>query len=118
MQANFPLPKLSNRLEALRKDLIDGKGFFLFKGIPVREWDLRKCATAYMGLGTYLGYFTSQNGRGHVLGHVKDLGEDPTKTDGFAFTAPMLGMFQHRRVLIIIYMILTLQQPILPHGWF
>lgn len=34
-----------------------------------------------MGLGTYLGYFTSQNGRGHVLGHVKDLGEDPTKTD-------------------------------------
>lgn len=34
-----------------------------------------------MGLGTYLGYFVSQNGRGHVLGHVKDLGEDATKTD-------------------------------------
>ncbi|KAJ5151337.1 uncharacterized protein N7482_010589 [Penicillium canariense] len=80
-QTNFPLPKLSSRLEVLRNDLINGKGFFLFKGIPVREWDLRKCATAYMGLGTYLGYFTSQNGRGHVLGHVKDLGEDPTKTD-------------------------------------
>lgn len=27
-----------------------------------------------MGLGTYFGYFTAQNGRGHVLGHVKDLG--------------------------------------------
>jgi hypothetical protein len=23
----------------------------------------------------------SQNGRGHVLGHVKDLGEDPTQKD-------------------------------------
>jgi hypothetical protein len=34
-----------------------------------------------MGLGTYLGYFVSQNSRGHVLGHVKDLGEDPTKID-------------------------------------
>lgn len=34
-----------------------------------------------MGIGTYLGYFVSQNGRGHVLGHVKDLGEDPTQTD-------------------------------------
>ena len=34
-----------------------------------------------MGLGTYLGYFVSQNGRGHVLGHVKDLGEDPTQID-------------------------------------
>jgi hypothetical protein len=36
---------------------------------------------AYMGLGTYFGYFVSQNGKGHVLGHVKDLGEDPTKTE-------------------------------------
>lgn len=34
-----------------------------------------------MGLGTYFGYATSQNGRGHILGHVKDLGEDPTKTE-------------------------------------
>lgn len=24
---------------------------------------------------------SSQNGRGHVLGHVKDLGEDPTQKD-------------------------------------
>jgi hypothetical protein len=68
-------------MEELRRDLIDGKGFFLFRGLPVQEWDLQKCATAYMGLGTYLGYFVSQNGRGHVLGHVKDLGEDPTKSD-------------------------------------
>lgn len=34
-----------------------------------------------MGLGAYFGYFTSQNGRGHVLGHVKDLGEDPNAKD-------------------------------------
>lgn len=36
---------------------------------------------AYMGLGSYFGYFVSQNGRGHVLGHVKDLGEDATRPD-------------------------------------
>ena len=34
-----------------------------------------------MGLGAYFGYFVSQNGKGHVLGHVKDLGEDPTQKD-------------------------------------
>lgn len=34
-----------------------------------------------MGLGTHLGYFLSQNGRGHVLGHVKDVGDDPTQID-------------------------------------
>ncbi|KAJ5971509.1 Taurine catabolism dioxygenase TauD/TfdA [Penicillium vulpinum] len=80
-KANFLLPNLSERMENLRQDLLNGKGFFRFRGLPVEQWDLQKCATAYMGLGTYLGYFTSQNGRGHVLGHVKDLGEDPTRTD-------------------------------------
>lgn len=34
-----------------------------------------------MGLGTYLGYFVSQNGKGHVLGHVKDLGDDAGQID-------------------------------------
>lgn len=58
------MPNLSQRLEELRQDLINGKGFFRFRGLPVQEWDLQKCATAYMGLGTYLGYFLSQNGRG------------------------------------------------------
>jgi hypothetical protein len=32
---------------------------------------VNKTAVAYMGLGTYLGYFVSQNGRGHILGHVQ-----------------------------------------------
>ncbi|EFQ99038.1 taurine catabolism dioxygenase TauD [Nannizzia gypsea CBS 118893] len=78
---NFPLPKFSSFLEVLRKDIIDGKGFILFKGFPVQEWGTRKAAIAYMGLGTYLGYFVSQNSRGHALGHVKDLGEDSGKID-------------------------------------
>ncbi|KAL5048243.1 hypothetical protein BDW71DRAFT_27007 [Aspergillus fruticulosus] len=78
---NFPSPKLSALLYNLRDDLLNGKGFILFKGFPVQEWGDHKSAVAYMGLGTYLGYFVSQNSRGHVLGHVKDLGEDPTQID-------------------------------------
>jgi hypothetical protein len=65
----------------LKTLLLNDQGFWLFKNLPVKQWGLKKSATAYMGLGAHLGYFTSQNGRGHVLGHVKDLGEDPTKTD-------------------------------------
>lgn len=34
-----------------------------------------------MGLGTYLGYFVSQNRHGHVLGHVKDVGDDASQID-------------------------------------
>ncbi|KAI9793637.1 MAG: hypothetical protein M1835_007109 [Candelina submexicana] len=78
---NFKLPNLANFLDGLRSDLIDGKGFILFKNFPVEEWGNHKCAVAYMGLGTYLGHFVSQNGRGHVLGHVKDLGDDSKQID-------------------------------------
>lgn len=60
---------------------MNGKGFILFKGFPADLWGGHKNAVAYMGLGTYLGYFVSQNGRGHVLGHVKDVGDDPTQID-------------------------------------
>jgi len=76
---NFPLVKLGKVLTVLRDDLLNGKGFVLFKRFPAALWGPHKTAVAYMGLGTYLGYFLSQNGRGHVLGHVKDVGDDPTQ---------------------------------------
>ncbi|KAK4669658.1 uncharacterized protein QC763_204890 [Podospora pseudopauciseta] len=76
---NFVLPKLGKVLTDLREDLLNGKGFILFKRFPADVWGPEKNAVAYMGLGTYLGYFVSQNGRGHVLGHVKDVGDDPTQ---------------------------------------
>ncbi|KAH1798839.1 hypothetical protein KXX35_003049 [Aspergillus fumigatus] len=78
---NFPLPTLSAYLLALRDELLNGRGFILFKRLPVQTWGNHKSAVVYMGLGTYLGYFVSQNSRGHVLGHVKDLGEDPSQID-------------------------------------
>ncbi|KAJ0426551.1 hypothetical protein BJY00DRAFT_322807 [Aspergillus carlsbadensis] len=94
-KSNFPLPKLSAILTTLREDLLNGKGFILFKGFPAQEWGNHKSAVAYMGLGTYLGYFVSQNSRGHVLGHVKDLGEDPTKIDSVRIYRTNARQFFH-----------------------
>ncbi|TGZ78678.1 Clavaminate synthase-like protein [Ascodesmis nigricans] len=79
---NFVLKgELRDYLEKVRKMLVDGRGFGLWKGLPVDEWGVEKAAVAYMGIGTYLGYFVSQNSRGHILGHVKDLGEDSRQID-------------------------------------
>ncbi len=80
-QELFPLPKLAGFFNSVKNEILDGKGFILFKNFPVNEWGLHKSAVAYMGIGAYLGYFVSQNGRGHVLGHVKDLGEDSAAID-------------------------------------
>lgn len=81
LQELFPLPKMAGLLNAIKNELLNGKGFILFKNFPVNEWGLEKSAVAYLGIGSYLGYFVSQNSRGHVLGHVKDLGEDSTAID-------------------------------------
>lgn len=45
---NFQLKGFAQFLGVLRKELIDGKGFILFKGFPVQEWGNHKSAVAYM----------------------------------------------------------------------
>lgn len=36
----------------------------VYKGFPTEKWGSHKAAIAYMGLGAYLGYLVSQNGKG------------------------------------------------------
>ena len=72
----FPLPKLSTRLEQLQRELIHGRGFGLLRGLPVEKYSEREAMTIFFGLGTHLGNARSQNARGHVLGHVTNLGLD------------------------------------------
>ena len=74
--ADFPLPDLGARLQELRRELLYGRGFVLFRGLPVEAIGKRGTAVAFWALSRHLsdGVF-SQNKRGHVLGHVTDLGE-------------------------------------------
>lgn len=40
----FPLPKLESFFGAVRKEILNGKGFILFKNVPVQEWGNHKSA--------------------------------------------------------------------------
>ena len=74
---DFPLPTLGPKLKARVSDeVLNGRGFLLLRGLPVERWTMREAATAFFGLGAHLGSARSQNGKGHVLGHVQDLGLD------------------------------------------
>jgi TfdA family taurine catabolism dioxygenase TauD len=75
--ASFPLPTLANTLAELRNDLIHGRGFALVKGLPVKEMTRAEAASIFCGIGAHLGHARSQNAKGHVLGHVRDIGRDP-----------------------------------------
>jgi hypothetical protein len=72
--STFPLPKLAPILGALREELLHGRGFALLRGLPIERYSTLELATIFMGLGGHLGSARSQNGRGHVLGHVHDAG--------------------------------------------
>jgi len=72
---DFPLPLLRPRLRRILDDVLTGRGFVLLRRLPVERWSMRKTATAFFGLGAHLGSARSQNAQGHVLGHVKDLGQ-------------------------------------------
>jgi hypothetical protein len=67
---------LGPRLRELREELIRGRGFALLRGLPAGRYTEREAATIFFGLGTHLGNARSQNGHGHVLGHVRNLGVD------------------------------------------
>lgn len=74
--AHFPLPTVAPLLAQVKHELLYGRGFQLLRGLPVERWTIRQAAIAYWGIGTHLGVACSQNAKGHVLGHVKDLGLD------------------------------------------
>lgn len=84
---DFPLPSLAARLRRVLDEVLDGRGFAVLRGLRGRwldgpdRLDVRAAAIAFLGIGSHLGSARSQNARGHVLGHVKDLGlssQDPS----------------------------------------
>src|SRR5712671_621689 len=78
---DFPLPTLGPVLDRLRTEVLDGRGFVLLRGMPAEDRPIAESATAYWGVGTYFGSARSQNAKGHLLGHVYDLGVGLSATD-------------------------------------
>ena len=76
---DFPLPTFSARLYDAAQQMMHGRGFSLMRGLPIDSWSIRDAATAYFGIGQHMGPVRPQNARGHILGHVKDLGRDAEK---------------------------------------
>lgn len=72
--SSFPLPLLGSRLSNIRRDLLEGRGFVVLRGLPVHRWGRRLSAVALYGLGLHLGRPRPQNRQGHLLGHVRDTG--------------------------------------------
>ncbi len=73
----FPLPRFGSTLDALRHEVLEGRGFVVLRGWPVLDKTIAQNAIAYCGIGGYFGAMRSQNAAGHLLGHVRDIGAPP-----------------------------------------
>ncbi len=77
----FPLPRFGATLDGLRRGIMHGRGFVLLRGLPTQGKPILHNAIAYCGIGAYFGSMRSQNAKGHLLGHVRDLGGPPASVD-------------------------------------
>jgi len=67
---------LRARASLIRSELIDGRGLALLSGFDVTQVDTGAAAVAFLLFGSLIGSLRSQNGAGHLLGHVTDVGAD------------------------------------------
>ncbi len=101
----FPLPVLATELQRITRDLIDGRGVVLIRGVPVEKYGKQRASAIYWGIGMHLGRPWPQNAKGHLLGDVTDQGKaagDPTsrgnEIGGIAFPfhsdgSDLVGLF-------------------------
>ena len=73
-RGDYELPRLGPKLQAIADDILEGRGLALIRGVPVARYSRTQAAIAFWCIGHYVGDPVSQNSKGHLLGHVADLG--------------------------------------------
>jgi len=78
-KADFPFHVLAPRLAEALRELQDGRGFVLLRGLPLGQWSKDRARLAVWGLGTWLGSHVSQTVHGTRLVDVSDVsGKEPS----------------------------------------
>jgi hypothetical protein len=72
---HIEVPAIAALVAGLTTELLFGRGFVVLRGLPV-DGDPARVAARLWVLGRHLGRPVTQNARGHLLGHVRDLGYD------------------------------------------
>ena len=76
---DFPLPTLRAKLADIKDEILHGRGCVQMRGFEPQRYTARQQAIAFRGVAMHLGErVASQNAKGHVLGHITDIGESVT----------------------------------------
>jgi hypothetical protein len=77
-KADFPLPESTQVIAEGVRECLHGRGFVALRGLAPHADNIPLAAAIFYGIGTHMGSARSQNGKGHILGHVCDLGLSTT----------------------------------------
>ena len=90
-RSQFILPELSKTLLRLNRELEDGRGFALIRGLPVDKWTLDEARLVYWGLALFLGRMIVQDNKGKWIHDVYDAGAsfDNIKVRGYSTNAQL-----------------------------
>ena len=76
---DFPISELAEEITYFNEELENGRGFVLIRGLPIERYTDEEAAIIYYGLGLNMGTPVSQNIKGDMLGHVKNIGAADTR---------------------------------------
>jgi Taurine catabolism dioxygenase TauD, TfdA family len=71
---DFPLPTLGPLLRQWQEEIIDGRGFYVLRGLNAADYTDAEVGMIFWAMGLYLGNAVTQNPKGDLLGHVYDHG--------------------------------------------
>ncbi len=71
---DFPLSAFGNKIKTLLDEVQDGRGFAIFRGLPVERYERSDLEIIFWGIGAYMGQVISQNSKGDLIAEVTDKG--------------------------------------------
>jgi alpha-ketoglutarate-dependent taurine dioxygenase len=73
-RADFPAPSFAADAEALRQEVVSGRGFVVVTGLPIDSYTDEEATLLYWGIATWLGQPIPQNAQDDYLFAVRDEG--------------------------------------------
>jgi hypothetical protein len=73
-KGDLPLPMLGRKIDAWRRQVGEGYGVQVIRGLPVERWSEDDAARFFWCFGRHLGHVGAQNREGELLAHVRDQG--------------------------------------------
>ncbi|KAF4455444.1 hypothetical protein F53441_2233 [Fusarium austroafricanum] len=68
---NFPLPTLGPRLDQVRRDVHQGKGFGVIRGLDPKKYSVEDLTVLYLGIQSYIAnHHGRQDRKGNMLVHI------------------------------------------------